>query len=107
MENFDLEMIKGHKAFKGANPKHRDSFLKLYGQGKTPYSLFEEFTLKAIKTGRDKYGAKAIAELVRWHTWKSEKKGKVQNSHITMYARMFCYNHPEYSDFFSFRENNG
>jgi len=99
----DIAEIKNHELFKSVDKKHRDEFFKVYEKGETPYDLFEEFTLKAINSGRKHYGAKAIAELVRWHTATEAKKGRVQNSHITMYARYFMYKYPEHKDFFRLR----
>lgn len=70
------------------------------------WERFERATLELIARGRKNGGAKRIMEDLRWDTGiggDGEKEFKIAAEHISFYARLFRYTHPEHADFFRFR----
>lgn len=71
------------------------------------YAAFVQFTLYIIGK-RERFGAKAIMERVRWHTLESGDDGfKINNNYTALYARKFMREHPEHAGFFVTRERAG
>ena len=71
--------------------------------------IYKEFFLRAKKmamTGRKKYSARTIFEVMRWDSdiKTNGRDFKITNDFIPIYVRMLIYNHPEYSDFFSLKD---
>lgn len=66
---------------------------------------FVRLTLRMIAAGRRHYGAKAIAEVVRFHRalTPDDEGFHVNNNHVTHLARAFARTYPEHATFFSFR----
>ena len=72
------------------------------------WDLFVQYTFELIHRGFKHYGAKSIMERIRWNTEKPDIKGdstfKINNNYTAFYARRFARMHPQYQDFFRFRE---
>lgn len=70
------------------------------------WRAFERFTWDAIRAGRERIGAKAIWERMRW--WSSvETTGdeyRLNNSWVSFYARKFRKAYPEHAHVFATRE---
>lgn len=84
-----------------------EKFLQYHSDNPEVYRKFEEFTLQAIASGRKHFGAKAIAERLRWYT-AIETRGsefKIANEYISFYARLFEEEHPQYVNFFRKRRS--
>jgi hypothetical protein len=67
---------------------------------------FERLALQAIASGRCRFSARTLVELVRWHT-AIEQKGepfKINNNLTPRLARWFLRKHPEHAGFFEMRE---
>lgn len=82
-----------------------DVFIKTHPEA---YDLFERFTFDVINTGRKHFGAKAIAERVRFESLFYEKGGqfKLNNNYVTPLSRMFEFRHPEHKGFFERRKSS-
>lgn len=83
------------------------SFIDRHKRDKYIWKLFEQYALKAAQKDK-KIGAKAIMERVRWEC-EIEDSGefKINNDYTSYYARVFAIAHPEYADFFEFRQVKG
>lgn len=72
------------------------------------YLLFEKFARELIEKGHKRVGARMIIERIRWECAVSSAKDadgfKINNMFIAHYARLFIRNHPQYREFFEFRE---
>jgi hypothetical protein len=69
------------------------------------YSEFKRLAFEMKATGRQRYSARTIMEVLRWH-YDIKTKGDVfeLNDNFTpIYVRMLMYYHPEFSDFFELR----
>lgn len=70
--------------------------------------IYREFKLLAIQmkqTGRERYSARTIMEVMRWH-YDLRTKGDVfeLNDNFTpIYVRLLIHNHPEFANFFELR----
>ena len=91
----------------GVPGKTIESFINKHKRDKYIWRLFEQYALKAAEKGK-KLGAKAIMERVRWEC-EIEDSGefKINNDYTAYYARVFAIAHPEYADFFEFRQVKG
>jgi hypothetical protein len=92
----------------GVNPATIDQFIDHHRKNPEIWREFERFALRAVKAGRQRLGAKAIMERVRWET---EVEGgvdwKCNNSYTAYYARMFAAKYPEAKGMFEFRTIKG
>jgi len=68
------------------------------------YQAFEQFAHEALRAGRERIGAKMIAERIRWESFiKGDKTFKVNNSYVSCLARRFVNENPLYGNVFNFR----
>ena len=68
-------------------------------------ALFERFALQAARAGRP-FGAKLLAERVRWEHFIGSKRGheyKLNNNHTAYIARRLVKDHPQLGAFLRFR----
>lgn len=67
--------------------------------------LFIQYANEALKAGRRRIGAKAIAERIRWQamveTWGDEFK--INNNYVSRYARAVAQQRPELAGLFETR----
>jgi hypothetical protein len=92
----------------GVSSSTIDQFVDHHRKNPEIWREFERFTLRAVRAGRQRLGAKAIMERVRWET---EVEGgvdwKCNNSYTAYYARMFAAKYPEAKNMFEFRTIKG
>lgn len=69
------------------------------------WDKFEEYSLKAIASGRTKYSQWAIINRIRWNAEIETKGGefKISNDYICFYARLFHARYPKHNKFFSLK----
>jgi hypothetical protein len=67
------------------------------------WDKFESYALALINKGVEKYGAKSIVEVIRFHFHVEGKPIQVNNNFTADYARKFVAKYPLYSNFFEFR----
>lgn len=82
-----------------------DQFWEFIKDNPSAYPTFERFTLEVIRSGRKRFGAKAIVERVRWFSMFEERGGswKINNNYTSFLARMFEAMNPQHKGFFSMR----
>ena len=68
------------------------------------YQTFERFTHEALKAGRQRVGAKMIAERMRWETFITGDEYRVNNTYVSAMARRFMDENPLYGKVFETRE---
>lgn len=84
-----------------------DRFIEFHQQYPQVYLLYKKFALALINAGNTKLGSKMIIERIRWEykTGSKDAEGfKINNNFTAHYARLFIKDHPQYKDFFEFRE---
>ena len=68
------------------------------------YEQFKKFVIEISNSGRIKYSAWTIINIIRWnYDLQNEEPFKINNDFIALYARLFVYHYPEYDGFFEFR----
>lgn len=68
---------------------------------------FKKLTFQMINTGRTRYSAKAIFEVIRWSRdvgGDGVSEFKICNNHIPFYARAFVKTYPEHEGFFQIKK---
>lgn len=80
-------------------------FLRWCRERPAIWGEFERVALKAFQDGIGRWGAKGVAEVVRWNL-RERKLGdfKFKNDYVHFFARIFVAKHPEARNFFEFRE---
>ena len=92
----------------GVSPTTIDIFLKWHQQNPAVWKAFESTALEAINAGFKRWGAKGIAEIVRWRlSLETKSDFKLNNNFVAYYARVFALKYPQHADFFEFREARG
>lgn len=92
----------------GVDKNTIEQFIDHHRKNPEIWQEFERFSLQALRRGRQKIGAKAIMERVRWETEvEGGKDWKCNNSYTAYYARMFVAKYPESKGMFEFRTVKG
>ena len=89
LHGYPIKAVKRFLKYADKNPQVFDHFVKMAKQIK--------------KTGREKYSARTIFEVLRWHL-DVETHGedfKITNDFIPMYVRLLIAQEPEFEDFFT------
>ncbi len=72
------------------------------------WTLFVKFTHEMIARGFNHYSAQAIFERIRWETDEADVDGrssfKINNNHISIYARWYMATFPQHRGFFRIRK---
>lgn len=80
-------------------------FLEWHRNNPHVYQEFKKLTFKMAGTGRKRYSARTIVEVMRWH-YDLQTTGDVfgVNDNFTpIYVRLLIHDHPEYRNFFELR----
>lgn len=90
-QHSDKELLKRFKVFHFKNPQ--------------VYSAFKNYAEKIFLTGRKKYSAWTIIQVIRWeHDLKtSGEVFQINNDYIAIYARLLIHNHKKFNGFFELR----
>ena len=86
-----------------------EKFLAYHRQNPAIYQAFKQKAQALLKSGRKKYGAKAIMEVVRYeyNIQHPKHEFKISNNYTAYYARALAVWNPEFKDFFDFKEIRG
>lgn len=88
--------------------KVRDRFWKFHQANEPIWRLFVKKTFGAMEKGHKKYGARRIAEEIRWDIEHGVVKGvevfEVNDDYVPIYARLFMWYWPQFMGFFEFRK---
>lgn len=91
-QDIDKDLLAKFKAFHLDNPH--------------VYKKFKEYAFKIKKTGRKKYSAVTLINVIRWEH-DTETTGdvfKINNDFIALYARLLIHHYPEFDNFFELRK---
>lgn len=94
--------------FEGYSDQVVRKFLDFHKRKPEVYQAFKDVILKVRSRGRERWGAKAAMEIVRYKL-NIEKDGeyKIQNSFTALYARVLLYKHPELEGFIVTKQAKG
>lgn len=86
------------------NVSIQERFERFHAEHPEVYELFVRFASELRRAGRERYGAKSIAERIRWHYATSGGPDfKLNNVFVSRYARKIIDEHPEFAGFFETR----
>lgn len=80
-------------------------FKKFHKENPEVYELFKELAFKMKATGKKKYSARTIFEVMRWD-YDLRTSGEVfelNNDFTSIYARLLVFHYPEMNGFFELR----
>lgn len=69
------------------------------------YQHFRQLAHQMMATGRERYSARTIMEVMRWH-YDLRTTGdvfEINDNFTPIYVRLLIHNHPEFSNFFELR----
>lgn len=80
-------------------------FKKFHAENPDVYREFKRLAFQMKATGRSKYSAHAIIEVIRWHRDLTTTGDvfKINNDFRSIYVRLLIYHHPEFREFFELR----
>jgi len=87
----------------------KNRFKKYHAENPHVYETFKKLAFKMLGTGRKKYSARTIFEVMRWDrdVKTTGDVFKIGNDFIPIYVRLLIYHYPiEFSEFFELREKN-
>ena len=92
--------------FGDADPELLARFKEFHNANPVVYDLFREKALQMLLTGRGKYSAWVIIQVIRWESDLRTKGDlfKVNNDFIALYARLLIYRDRAFEDFFEIRQ---
>jgi hypothetical protein len=93
----------------GVDAQTVDKFLAWHKQRPEVWKAFESCALELVHRGVKRYGAKAIAEIVRYHRLMETAKDDfvLNNNFVAYYARIWALKYPHHKEFFEFRDVKG
>ena len=86
----------------------KDDFIRYHVSQPLVWSLFEEYSLRALSAGVKNFGSMAILNRIRWEYQIEKKKTEfaVNNNYAPVYARLFEMKYPEHKGFFETRASD-
>lgn len=86
--------------------KYPPGFFAWLDQNEHIYQVFERMALTMFNSGRKRYSARTIIEVIRWNTDLKDNSvtWKINDHYTPGMARWFIDNHPECEGFFDVRE---
>lgn len=82
-------------------------FSKFHADNPCVYDEFKRLAFEIKSTGRKKYSAETIVNVIRWHRDLKTAGDvfEINNDFRSMYVRLLICHHPEFFDFFELRQN--
>lgn len=82
----------------------KEAFTEYHKNHPHIYSEFKKLSYKMLATGRKRYSAKMIINVLRWESDLRAvgEEFKVTDRFQSMYARMLAFHDPQFEDFFEF-----
>ena len=87
-------------------PTIQERFEAFHAAHPDVYALFRRFAGELRAAGRTRFGAKALAERIRWHYATTSGGGpdfKLNNNFVSRYARLLAADDPAFEGFFERR----
>lgn len=96
-------MAKFDSLFDRYSEKTKKDFKQFHAENPEIFTEFLALARKIKNTGRKKYSAEAILQVLRWHRdiQTTGEPYKISNNFRSMYARLLVYNYPEFQGFFT------
>lgn len=97
--------MDSNELFGGYPQSVKDRFKKFHAANPQVYDLFRKLAFKMRSTGRDRYSARTIIEVIRWD-FDLKTYGEVfqiNGDFVPIYVRLLIYHHPEFREFFELR----
>lgn len=86
------------------SPRIVERFVDYHRENPAVYDQFKRFAFQLKEAGRDHFGAKAIAERIRFETAvRGNDDFKLNNNFVSCMVRILCWEHPEFCGFFETR----
>lgn len=81
------------------------AFRKFHAENPDVYRELVILSKKLLSAGRDRYGIKALFEIIRFHRAirTTDPAFKINNNFSSLYARLIMKDYPELEDFFEIR----
>ena len=98
-------MLYEHDLFNRYPQSVLDRFKAFHKKNPQVWDRFKERAFRMKKTGRKKYSARTIFEVMRWES-DLETVGsvfKISNDLIPIYCRLLIFNYPDFKDFFDLK----
>lgn len=91
--------------FSDIDKKLLNKFKTFHLENPDVYKMFKQYALKIKATGRSKYSAWTIINVIRWeHDVRSTGDVfKINNDYIALYARLLIYHDGTFEEFFELR----
>jgi len=92
--------------FDGYPESVRKRFKDFHSNNPHVFQEFRKLAFQMKETGRKKYSARTIIEVMRWN-FNLNTGGdvfKVNDDYVPIYARLMIYHHPEFAEFFELRK---
>lgn len=101
----EVRLLEAVDAECGAPSALVRTFLAFHRAHPEVFALFEAFTAEAVQHGYQHFGAKAIAERVRWQVALdyADRALKFDNRHTAYFSRLLVLRHPEWASVFRTR----
>lgn len=101
----DEERARWKKLFGRYSTEKIKRFAQFHKNNPDVYIQFAELARQMKASGRKRYSAETIVNVLRWHTdLKTEgEEFKISNDFRSMYARLFVFRNPEFEGFFSMK----
>ena len=82
-----------------------ERFRQWHSENPQIYQQFKKLAYEMLSTGRKRYSARTIIEVMRWH-YDLNTRGdtfEINDNFTPIYVRLLIYHHPEFNDFFELR----
>lgn len=93
------------KLFDRYSAEQKSRFKKFHAENPHIFIEFKRLAKQMLTSGRKKYSARTIFEVMRWdYDIKTKhEEFKISNDFIPIYVRLLIYNHKEFLNFFSLK----
>jgi hypothetical protein len=91
--------------FNGYPPIVMERFKEWHNSNPHIYRRFKQLAFQMLNTGRKRYSARTIIEVMRWHYDLSTTGDvfEINGDFVPIYARLLIDEHPEFFEFFELR----
>lgn len=95
-----------NKSFTGYPSSVLERFKAYHAKNPNVYQEFKKLAFQMKETGKRKYSAEVIINVLRWHVdlKTSGDVFEINNDFKPLYARLLVHHYPEFDKFFEFRK---
>ena len=94
-----------HELFDGYPQSIRERFTTFHQANPEVYALFKSLSLEAKQSGKERYSARTIIEVIRWKqdTFTRGEAFVINDNFTPIYARLLIHEMPQFEGFFELR----